>query len=162
MNILPPLPWMMSVRYCGRDFTLEDLIEIRAISAAQPHRAAIARAVSQHLGWYKPDGGLKSASCALALRRMHADGWIDLPPPVHPAPPPPKAPAFTAASDPQPRIEGARGDLAAATAQAAFNAGFQQAAQQFVAEQSSAQRAGSSTTISLWGQATVSVSVVVL
>ncbi|MGC8488890.1 MAG: Druantia anti-phage system protein DruA [Clostridia bacterium] len=111
MNTPPPEPRMLSVRYCGRDFTLQDLAVIRAIIAAQPHRAAIARAVCQEFNWLKPDGGLKDASCALALRRMHADGWVELPPPVHRPPAPPRAPTFTAASDPQSLQEGVRGDL---------------------------------------------------
>lgn len=104
---------MLSVRYCGRDFTLQDLDDIRAIIASpdRPHRGAIAQAVCQRFNWLKPDGGLKLVSCSVALKRMQADGWIELPPPRHPGPPPHKAPPLTAASDPQPLIEGVRGDL---------------------------------------------------
>jgi len=104
---------MVSVRYCGRDFTPQDLDGIRAIIASpeRPHRTAIAEAVCRLFNWVKPDGGLKVVSCSVALKRMQADGLIELPPPRRPGPPPPKAPPLTAASDPQPLIEGVRRDL---------------------------------------------------
>jgi hypothetical protein len=104
---------MLSVRYCGRNFTLQDLEDIRAIIAVpeKPPRSAIAEAVCRRLHWLKPDGGLKVMSCSVALQRMHADGWIDLPPPRHRGPTPHKAPLLTAASAPQPPLEGTRGDL---------------------------------------------------
>ena len=47
----------------------------------------------------------------ITMRRVHADGWIHLPPPVRPAAPPPKPPTFTAVSNPQPLLAGVRGDL---------------------------------------------------
>ncbi len=83
---------MLSVRYCGRDFTVGDIEDIRAI-------------------WLKFDGGLKAMSCSVALRRMAADGWIDLPPPLCRGPSPAKPPVPPAASGPQPALEGVRGDL---------------------------------------------------
>jgi hypothetical protein len=104
---------MLSVRYCGRDFTLGDIEDIRAIIASpeKPCRTAIAEAVCRRFNWLKLDGGLKVMSCSVALKRMAADGWIDLPPPLHRGPSPAKAPVLTAASDPQPALEGVRGDL---------------------------------------------------
>ena len=104
---------MVSVRYCGRDFTSQDLDGIRAIIASPErlHRTAIAEAVCRLFNWVKPDGGLKIVSCSVALKRMQADGLTELPPPRCPGPPPPKAPPLTAASDPQPLIEGVRRDL---------------------------------------------------
>ena len=103
----------LSVRYCARDFTLLELDEIRGIIAApeRPCRAAIARAVCERFQWRKPDGGLKTMSCAVALLRMHAAGLIKLPEPLHAAPPLPRVPTFTAATDPGPVISGTRGDL---------------------------------------------------
>ena len=104
---------MLSVRYCGRDFTLGDIEDIRAIFASpeKPHRTAIAEAVCRRFNWLKLDGGLKVMSCSVALKRMAADGWIDLPPPLHRGPTPGKVPVLTTASDPQPPVEGRRGDL---------------------------------------------------
>ena len=109
----PSEPQALSVRYCGRDFTQQDIEDIRAIIASpeSPHRAAIAQAVCQRFNWLKPDGGLKVVSCSVVLKRMQADGLIALPPPRRPGTPPPKAPSLTAASDPQPLLEGVRGDL---------------------------------------------------
>ncbi len=105
MNTPSPATHMVSVRYCGRDFTPEDLDGIRAIIASpeRPHRTAMAQAVCRLFNWVKPDGGLKVVSCSVALKRMQADGLIERLPP--------KAPPLTAASDPQPLMEGVRRDL---------------------------------------------------
>ncbi len=104
---------LLSVRYCGRNFTVEDLEEIRQIIAApdKPNRSAVARRVCERFQWLKPDGGLKVMSCNVALRRMDAKGLIALPPPLRPPSPQPRVPEFTAASDPGPLLEGVRGDL---------------------------------------------------
>ena len=113
MSTAGPRTQMLSVRYCGRDFTLGDIEVIRTIIASpeKPHRTAIAEAICRRFNWLKPDGGLKVMSCSVALRRMAADGWIKLPPPLHPGPSPAKAPVLTTASDPQPALGGVRGDL---------------------------------------------------
>ena len=107
-----PRARMLSVRYCGRDFSLDELEEIRRIIAAadHPHRAAIARRVCERLQWRKPDGGLKTMSCSVVLRRMEQDGLITLPPPTRPAPQRREI-VFTSATDPGPVLEGRRGDL---------------------------------------------------
>lgn len=75
----------MTVRYCGREFTSEELETIRRIIVSDPHgtRASISRLVCQTIGWYKPDGGLKAMSCRVVLLRMQKDGLITLPPPRH-------------------------------------------------------------------------------
>ncbi len=103
---------MLSVRFCGRDFTLHEIEEIRRIIGGpdKPHRSAIARAVCERFHWVKADGGLKVVSCSVALNRMDARGWITLPPPRSPAPRPGPV-VLTPASDPGPRIEGMRGAL---------------------------------------------------
>jgi len=71
------------MRYCGRDFTEQELEQIREIISEKPRRTRvdISRIVCQSLNWYKPDGGLKEMSCRVALLRMHRDGLITLPPP---------------------------------------------------------------------------------
>ena len=75
----------LNVRYCGRDFTPDELKTIRGIIAADPQRtrAHISRLVCQSLGWYKPDGGLKDMSCRVALLRMQDDDLLTLPVPQH-------------------------------------------------------------------------------
>ncbi len=71
------------MRYCGRDFTDTELARIRDLIRENPqwNRAQISRAVSQQLGWYKADGGLKEMSCRVAMLRMQTDGLLTLPPP---------------------------------------------------------------------------------
>lgn len=75
----------LHVRYCGREFTPDELEKIRKIIAAdsQRTRAHISRLVCQALHWLKPDGGLKDMSCRVALLRMQEDGLFTLPAPRH-------------------------------------------------------------------------------
>ena len=69
-------------RYCGRDFSAEDLHAITRLieQTPNPNRAALSRQVCELLGWIKPDGGLKDMTCRVAMLRMQADGLITLPP----------------------------------------------------------------------------------
>ena len=80
----------MSVRYCGRDFSDEELIQIRRMIAEHPtcHRAQLSRMTCQALQWYKADGGLKAMSARVAMLRMQDDGLIRLPPPRRTRPDP--------------------------------------------------------------------------
>ena len=84
-------------RYCGRDFSAAEIDWVRALIAQRPalRRAALSRALCEHLGWRKPDGGLKDMSARVAMLRMHRGGLIVLPPPrnrprtMRPPPPSP-------------------------------------------------------------------------
>lgn len=70
-------------RYCGRDFSDQDVEQIGRLIHDHPgfHRAELSRQVCRMLRWYKPDGELKQMSCRVAMLRMHDDGLIHLPPP---------------------------------------------------------------------------------
>ena len=72
-------PW----RYCGRQFTAQELERLRQLMACEPelNRAQLSRRVCEMLGWYKLDGGLKQMSCRVAMLRMHEAGLLTLPPP---------------------------------------------------------------------------------
>ena len=74
-----------AIRYCGRNFTPEELETIRRIIGGDPQRtrAHISRLVCKELAWLKPDGGLKDMSCRVALLRMQRDVLLSLPPPQH-------------------------------------------------------------------------------
>ncbi len=73
----------MSARYCGRNFTEDELTQIRRLIADHPRssRANLSRMTCQMLEWYKVNGGLKEMSARVAMLRMHEDGLIKLPPP---------------------------------------------------------------------------------
>ncbi len=73
----------MSVRYCGRDFSTDELTQIRQLIIEDPKRsrAELSRLTCRVLRWYKVDGGLKEMSARVAMLRMHDDGVITLPPP---------------------------------------------------------------------------------
>ena len=73
---------MRVYRYCGRDFTADEMETIRAIVAKGPgtSRTKISKLVCEALKWYKPDGGLKDMSCRVAMLRMSESGLISLPP----------------------------------------------------------------------------------
>jgi len=72
-------------RYCGRDFSKQELVVIRQLISENPSatRAVLSRLTCQALDWYKIDGGLKEMSCRVAMLRMHDDGLIKLPAPRH-------------------------------------------------------------------------------
>jgi len=68
-------------RYCGRDFSVDDLLAITRLIEQNPtaKRAALSRQVCEMFDWVKPDGGLKDMTCRVAMLRMQADGVITLP-----------------------------------------------------------------------------------
>ena len=73
----------MSVRYCGREFSDQELSQIRRLIAEHPtcNRSQLSRMTCQVLQWHKADGGLKEMSARVAMLRMQDDGLITLPPP---------------------------------------------------------------------------------
>jgi len=73
------------MRYCGREFTENEMDLIRRLIATGAHRQKLSRMFCDEVGWCKPDGGLKEMSCKVAFLRMHRDGHIVLPPPQKPA-----------------------------------------------------------------------------
>lgn len=92
-------------RYCGRDFTQQELEQIRELITedAGRTRAELSRLTCQKLNWFKPDGGLKDMSCRVAMLRMAEDGLITLPPPRR-KPSPRQKICFTQQTDPQTEI----------------------------------------------------------
>lgn len=96
----------MNQRYCGRDFSAQDIQLIGELIAQAPtlSRTALSQRVCQKLGWLKPDGGLKQMSCRVALLRMQAEGLIALPAARAANFDVRRAPAATPATDPQPEV----------------------------------------------------------
>ena len=92
----------MSVRYCGRDFSPDDIEQINTLIEADKtrSRAELSRLTCQILKWFKADGGLKDMSARVAMLRMQTDGLITLPAPRC-KPPPRQNIAFTSQTDPQ-------------------------------------------------------------
>ena len=92
-------------RYCGRDFSKQELVVIRQLISENPSatRAVLSRLTCQALDWYKIDGGLKEMSCRVAMLRMQDDGLIKLPAPRHRHCPANNV-QFTSATDPKPKI----------------------------------------------------------
>ena len=64
----------MSVRYCGRDFSEDELTRIRGLIAENPKssRAELSRLTCRLLAWHKTDGGLKAMSARVAMLRMQS------------------------------------------------------------------------------------------
>ena len=93
------------IRYCGRDFSEQELGLIRQLISENPSatRAVLSRLTCQALHWYKVDGGLKEMSCRVAMLRMQDDGLIKLPAARHRYRPANKV-QFTSATDPKPKI----------------------------------------------------------
>jgi hypothetical protein len=71
------------MRYCGRDFTEEELAWIRRTITDQPElsRKDLSILFCRRAKWLKPDGGTKDMSCRVAMLRMEKDGHLTLPPP---------------------------------------------------------------------------------
>ncbi len=102
---------MSPFRYGGRTFTRDEIESIRRATEDPWNslRIDIARAVCEELHWVKRDGRPNLRSCSSALERMEADGVIWLPLPTRE--PSHRKRIWTASSDPQAPITGARGDL---------------------------------------------------
>lgn len=73
------------MRYCGREFTGEEIDLIDRLIATGINRQQLSRLFCEEVGWRKADGGLKEMSCKVAFLRMHRDGRIVLPAPTKPA-----------------------------------------------------------------------------
>ena len=101
----------MSVRYCGRDFSEEELARIRQLIPDNPDssRAELSRLTCRLLQWYKADGGLKEMSARVAMLRMQEDGLLQLPPPRAKRPDPTVHP--TSRTDPADPVETPAGKL---------------------------------------------------
>ena len=71
-------------RYCGRDFSPEELEVIRLLISSNPqaNRVQLSRMVCEKLGWIREHGKLKDMSCRVAMLRMQEDDLIQLPPPL--------------------------------------------------------------------------------
>jgi hypothetical protein len=102
MNILE-----MERRYCGKAFCAEHIERIRALIRTNPQatRQRLSYLVCEALDWRKPDGGLKDMSCRVALLRMHREGVIELPPPLHKVNPCRSFGRRTAQAEPGPLLE---------------------------------------------------------
>ena len=74
---------MRSVRYCGRQFTEQEITDIQTLIKDNPdvRRAGLSRLVCEKLDWRSPNGLLKEMSCRVAMLRMQDDDLIRLPPP---------------------------------------------------------------------------------
>ena len=93
-------------RYCGRDFSEQELDDIRQLIKENPafNRAQLSRLTCQTLHWLKVDGGLKEMSCRVAMLRMQDDGLIRLPPAKHRYRPVRQV-QITGATDPQAMVD---------------------------------------------------------
>jgi len=71
------------LQICGRFFSQSELEWIRCQVANDPelNRVALSQGFCRHVGWRKPDGGLKEMSCRVALLRLERTGVIRLPAP---------------------------------------------------------------------------------
>ena len=73
-----------SQRFCGRDFSQQELEWIQTLVAQSPsNRYQLSLRVCEHLNWVNPAGQLKGMSCRVAMLRMERAGLIRLPRPVH-------------------------------------------------------------------------------
>lgn len=89
-------------RYCGREFTSNELDQIRSLIKNNPgfNRTRLSTEICRILQWLKPDGKLKDMSCRVAMLRMQEDGLIQLPPSTR-IKQPVRNIEFTAATDPK-------------------------------------------------------------
>ena len=98
---------MSVMRYCGREFTDEEITLIRRLIADNPGitRQRLSGAFCQEVGWRKADGKLKDMSCRVAFLRMQRDGHITLPAPRKLGNNNRKAPKRTLLGEPQPQTD---------------------------------------------------------
>jgi hypothetical protein len=95
------------MRYCGREFTDEEITLIRRIIAENSGitRQRLSTTFCEEVGWRKADGKLKDMSCRVAFLRMHRDSHITLPTPRKFSNNDKKVPKRTLLGEPQPEID---------------------------------------------------------
>lgn len=82
-HVLKAAERISTVRYCGRNFTMEEMKVIcKIVKTNGLSRTAISEQICEQFQWRKADGKLKDMSCRVALLRMERDKWIKLPPPL--------------------------------------------------------------------------------
>jgi hypothetical protein len=93
------------MRYCGRDFTKEELDWLKNLIADNPDisRKDISIEFCKKASWLKPDGGTKDMSCRVALLKMDRAGRLKLPLPKRKHTPPYKK-KRTPLGEPQPEV----------------------------------------------------------
>ena len=71
------------MRYCGREFSEEELAWIKQLIVEKPEltRKDLSVLFCREVNWLKPDGGVKDMSCRVAMLKMERDGHLVLPPP---------------------------------------------------------------------------------
>lgn len=99
-------------RYCGKNWTSEDIHQIRQLIASRPdaNRARLSRLVCEHFEWSRPNGKLKEMSCRVAMLRMDRDGLIKLPAPIRKMPTNYRV-VESPDTDPQPEFRCSLGEL---------------------------------------------------
>lgn len=110
---MPNEATVRTVRYCGREFTGEEIEHIRRLIASEPrrNRAQLSRDVCDELGWLRPNGRRKDMSCRVAMLRMEKDGLIELPPAQTVNANGRTRPRLTSDSAPQPPVTAPAGSL---------------------------------------------------
>ena len=95
-----------SYRYCGREFSGEEIDTIRSLIREHPEhsRAELSRQVCDLLQWRRQDGRRKDMSCRVAMLRMENDGLLSLPPPRNSNGNGRIRPRATARTDPRPDV----------------------------------------------------------
>ncbi len=82
-DILKDTKGITTVRYCGRDFSMEEMrVVCEIVKTNGIGRTAISEKICEDLQWLKADGKLKDMSCRVALLRMEKDNWFKLPAPL--------------------------------------------------------------------------------
>lgn len=100
-------------RYCGRDFSRQEIDWIRNLIAQDSSisRLAISKRFCEYADWRRPDGRLKDMSCRVALLRMARAGILRLPAPKNPQGRPDKKVSRTRAGVRQPDIHKKAGEF---------------------------------------------------
>jgi hypothetical protein len=102
------------VVHVGRAISAEEVALIEETVALFPalSRSELAETICDHLGWYTASGSYKREACLDLLKRLAAQGLVQLPKrktssPRRPSP----APRWTPRSDPGPEVRGGLGEL---------------------------------------------------
>ena len=103
----------VSLRFCGRIFTRQELELMREIARDHAGLAIteMARTVCELLPWKRANGRLKDQECRQLLEHLRDKGWLRLPAVRNSGPRGPRQIQLSEASAPQARVEGSAGEF---------------------------------------------------